>query len=281
VTFEVIVVDEASTDQTPTLLTAVNDPRVRVIRHDVARGLPGARNHGADQSRGDWFAFLDDDDLWAPDKLVRQIEAAKRTNREWAYAGSVNISKGRITSSRVPLPPEETVAELPHYNAIPGGGSNVVVRRSAWERIGPFDTRFVAGGEDWDLSIRLSQHGLPACVCSPLIAKRIHATNMSVTDNVVRLTKLIEEIYQSKADWGRTYRWLADISLRHGQRGDAVRQFANAAMRGQTHGVVSDLSGIIRRRVFHGRRHRNTLVGDPWAISAWKWLRELEVCDGN
>lgn len=76
VTFEVIVVDEASTDQTPTLLAAVDDRRVRVIRHDVVRGLPAARNHGADAARGDWLAFLDDDDLWAPDKLLRQLEAA-------------------------------------------------------------------------------------------------------------------------------------------------------------------------------------------------------------
>ena len=281
VSFEVIVVDEASTDHTPRLLTAVNDPRVRVIRHDVARRLPSARNHGAAQSRGDWLAFLDDDDLWAPDKLVRQLEAAKQTNREWVYTGSVNISNGRIISSRVPLLPEATVADLPRYNAIPGGGSNVVVRRPAWDRTGPFNPRFVSGGEDWDLSIRLSQRGLPACVCSPLIAKRIHGTNMSVTHNIVRLTKLIEEIYQSKADWGITYRWLAHISLQHGRRGDAARQFAKAAVRGQAHSVMSDVSAIIRRRVLRGRHHSTNVAADSWTVAAWNWLRELEVCDAD
>jgi len=275
----VIVVDEASTDQTPTLLRAVNDPRVTIIRHDEARGLPEARNHGADLSRGDWLAFLDDDDLWAPDKLVRQLEAAECANCEWAYAGSVNISDGRIVSSRVPLSPEETVAQLPHYNAIPGGGSNVVVRRSAWDRSGPFDNRFVAGGEDWDMSIRLSRHGLPACVCSPLIAKRIHGTNMSMAPNIVRLTRLIEEIYQSKADWGVTHRWLAHISLRHGQRGDALRQFAKAAISGQAHNVMSDLSAIMRRRVCRSPCNGNHAAADPWCIAAWNWLRELEVSD--
>ena len=279
VTVEVIVVDEASIDQTPTLLATVNDRRVRVIRHDVPRGLAGARNHGADESHGDWLAFLDDDDLWAPDKLVRQLDAAQQLHREWAYTGAVHISEDRIISSQVPLPPEETVAELPHYNAIPGGGSNVVVRRSAWDWVGPFDTRFIAGGEDWDLSIRLSQHGLPACVCSPLIAKRLHATNMSVSDNIIRFTKLIEDIHRSTVDWGRIYRWLAYVSLRHGHHGEALRQFTKAAMRGQVCTVMSDLSSIVRQRI--SRAKANNVTADPWTLSASKWLRELDGWPAN
>ncbi len=96
VDFEVIVVDEASTDGTPAMLAAVGDGRVRVIRHDTPRGLSAARNHGAADARGDWLAFLDDDDLWAPDKLVRQLNAAEQAGADWVYTGSVNIRGSRI-----------------------------------------------------------------------------------------------------------------------------------------------------------------------------------------
>jgi glycosyltransferase involved in cell wall biosynthesis len=146
---EVIVVDDASTDDTPAFLTGLTDAGVRVIRHDSSRGLSAARNHGASEARGEWVEFLDDDDLWAPDKLRRQIGAAREAAREWAYTGAVNIDGNRIVLGRPPLPPEQAVTALFRYNAIPGGGSNVIVRRSTWLRVGPFEPRFPNVGEDW------------------------------------------------------------------------------------------------------------------------------------
>src|SRR5918993_498800 len=92
VELEVIVVDEGSTDNTPEMLAALDDPRVRVLRHDVPRGLSAARNRGADEARGEWVAFVDDDDLWAPEKLVSQLDAARAMARDWAYTGSVTIA---------------------------------------------------------------------------------------------------------------------------------------------------------------------------------------------
>src|ERR1044071_6101497 len=77
VELEVIVVDEASTDGTAALLATLGDARVRVIHHDRPRGVSAARNHGADEARGEWLAFIDDDGLWAPDKLAQQINAAR------------------------------------------------------------------------------------------------------------------------------------------------------------------------------------------------------------
>jgi glycosyltransferase involved in cell wall biosynthesis len=179
VDLEVIVVDEASTDETATMLAAVTDTRLRVIRHDTPQWLAAARNHGAMEANGQWLAFIDDDDLWAPDKLVRQVEAAEQADRDWVYTGAVNIEGWRIVHSRPPLPPEDTVAALPRYNPIPGGGSNVMWRRSMWMKVGPFDTR-LRSAEDWEMSIRSARHGPPAWVRRPLIAKRVHEANMSL-----------------------------------------------------------------------------------------------------
>ncbi len=260
VELEVIVVDEASTDDTPAMLAALGDARVRVIRHDMPGGVSSARNRGAAEARGEWLAFVDDDDLWARDKLARQLHAAQTLGRDWAYAGSVNITdRNEIVHGRPPLPPEEVVAALPRYNAIPGGGSNVVVRRTTWVRAGPFDTR-LRNTEDWEMWIRLAKHGPPACVYSPLVGYRVHNSNSSLDiTEIVRGTKLIEALHDTTADWGRLHRWLAESYLRRGQRREAIGQFAKAVARGQSLSVLSDLSAILRRRV--GAAHARWAAG--------------------
>jgi len=280
VELEVIVIDEASTDDTSAMLATLGDARVRVIRHDRPRGVSAARNRGAADAHGEWLAFVDDDDLWAPDKLVRQIQAAQTVGRDWAYAGSVNITeRGHVVHGRPPLSPEEVVAALPRYNAIPGGGSNVVVRRATWMAAGPFDTR-LRNTEDWEMWIRLAKHGPPAYVCSPLVGYRVHISNSSLDiAEIVRGTQLIEALHHTTADWGRLHRWLAESCLRSGQRRDALRQFAMAAVRGQLRGVASDLQGIVRRRLARrvprlGNESRRS--SDPWMTTAMAWLQQVE-----
>jgi cellulose synthase/poly-beta-1,6-N-acetylglucosamine synthase-like glycosyltransferase len=287
VDLEVIVVDDASTDETPAALRALGDARARVIRRETPCGVSAARNLGAQAAGGDWLAFIDDDDLWAPDKLACQLRAARDSGRDWAYAGAVVINvRGEILRAQRPLPPEEMVAALPRYDAIPGGGSNIVMRRSAWQLTGPFDTR-LRSGEDWEMWIRLARHGLPACVCSPLIAKRLHPANATLDiAEIVRGTKLIESLHQTSADWGRLHRWMAHCALRAGHPGAAARQFARAAVLGQARGVASDVRVILMERL---RRHlpdrgdQDVLAGDAWTASAAVWLQELRAAtdDGD
>jgi glycosyltransferase involved in cell wall biosynthesis len=277
---EVIVVDEGSTDDTAATLAALTDARVRVIRHETPRGVASARNRGAAEASGDWLAFVDDDDLWAPDKLARQLQAAAMSGRDWAYTGSVNITDyGHIVYGRPPLAPEKVVEALPRYNAIPGGGSNVVVRRATWLQVGPFDTR-LRNTEDWEMWIRLAKRGVPACVCRPLVAYRVHESNSSLdVAEIVRGTKLIEALHQTTADWGRLHRWLAESCLRRGQRREAIGQFARAALRGEASGVASDLAAILRRRIarrFSARTAAAARSRDAWISAADEWLRDFQ-----
>ncbi len=76
--WELIVVDDASTDGTVELVTALaaTDPRIRLFRNSGARGPGGARNTGLAQCRAGWIAFLDSDDTWQPEKLARFMAAA-------------------------------------------------------------------------------------------------------------------------------------------------------------------------------------------------------------
>jgi glycosyltransferase involved in cell wall biosynthesis len=280
VDLEVLVVDEASTDGTPAMLAALADPRVRTIRHDVPRGVSTARNQGAAEARGEWVAFTDDDDVWAPDKLDRQLGAAEAAGRDWAYAGSVNIADGfHVVHGVPPLPPEQVAAALPHYNAVPGGGSNVVVRREILRRVGPFDVRLL-NTEDWEMWIRLAETGLPAWVRSPLVARRVHPSNSSLDiAEIVRGTRLIEQLHGTTADWGRMRRWFAESYLRTGQRRAALGQLALAALHGQAHEVGRDLATIARRRVTRRSPavRQQPEASDPgWTAEAAEWLDELE-----
>ena len=262
----------------PSPLRGSPTPRIRVLHHHTPLGVSAARNSGAREAQGEWLAFIDDDDLWAPDKLVLQLDVAQTVGRNWAYTGSVNISdRGRILSGRPPLAPEEMVAALPRYNAIPGGGSNVVLRRRMWQQAGEFDTR-LRNTEDWEMWIRLARHGSPACVSRPLLAYRVHTANASLdVAEIVRGAKLIESLHNTRVDWGLLHRWMAESYLRKGQRNAAIRQFLVAAVRGGLTGVVSDLGALLRRRV--ARRVRSVdaeraVSDDAWSADAARWLTQ-------
>jgi glycosyltransferase involved in cell wall biosynthesis len=140
VDLEVVVVDDGSTDGTAAAVERLADPRVRMVRHATPLGVSSSRNAGIAEARGRWVAFLDDDDLWAPDKLARQLEAAEAARRSWVYAGTVNVDdRLRVLEGGPPPPPERVPELLNRYNPVPAGASNVMVRADALGRVGGFD----------------------------------------------------------------------------------------------------------------------------------------------
>ena len=71
--FECIIVNDASTDDTEQVIEKISDSRVRYISHKTNRHVSAARNSGIEKARGEFIAFLDDDDAWLPKKLERQV----------------------------------------------------------------------------------------------------------------------------------------------------------------------------------------------------------------
>jgi glycosyltransferase involved in cell wall biosynthesis len=273
VDLEVIVVDDGSMDATADVVVSLGDTRVRMVRNVEPQGLSRARNRGIMEATGRWISFCDDDDVWAPSKLEKQLAAAHRLGRDWAYSGVVNID-GDLRPVSVPpvLSPDEVVAQLPRYNPIPGGGSNVVVRRRLLDLAGPFDPGLRAL-EDWEMSLRLSRLGPPAVAEHLLVGYRLHAGNMSL--DVARIlvsVRRIEQLHAIRVDHGRLHRWLAESCLRTGHRGEALRHWALAALAGETKGVGSDLRKILRRRL---PRKRTRLTEPEWASEANEWLYGL------
>jgi glycosyltransferase involved in cell wall biosynthesis len=231
VDLEVVVVDDGSPPgQVDAVVAAMGDDRIRVLRNDTAQGVSAARNRGMTEARGTWIGFCDDDDLWAADKVRRQLDAAGDAGPGWVYTGSVNVNEaGRVVGGRLPMPPSEVVALLPQRNVVPGGGSGVLVHRRLLDRTGPFDLR-LRNTEDWDLWVRLSRLDTPGRVAAPMVGYRVHGAGSSlVTRQILLGAEEIERRYGGPLDRVTLYRHLGRLSARAGRRWEALRWFARTA----------------------------------------------------
>ncbi len=80
---EVLVVVDGPDDATEEVLRGIDDPRLRFEALPAPSGAAAARNAGVARARGEWIAFLDDDDAWLPEKLALQLETARRSSHRW------------------------------------------------------------------------------------------------------------------------------------------------------------------------------------------------------
>lgn len=153
--FEVVVVDDGSTDGSGAICRRFRDPRLRVIRQ-ANRGLAGARNSGIRHARGEYLGFLDGDDLWLPDKLARHVahlERAPEVGVSFSRSAILNY-EGRATGEGL-MPRLRDISPLDVLLRDPvGNGSAAVVRRRVME-----DIAFIPRGwkEKWYFQETLRQ----------------------------------------------------------------------------------------------------------------------------
>jgi glycosyltransferase involved in cell wall biosynthesis len=279
VDLQVIVIDDGSTDGTASMVDGFPDRRVHLLRLDQRSGMGAARNRGIAAATGEWIAFLDDDDLWAPDKLARQIQAAEEARRVWVFAGDVNVDADlKVLTGEPPPTPDEVVASLPRYNSVPTGSSNVVVRSDVLARAGHFDSTFHRIA-DWDMWLRLAEIGPPACVRLPLVAYRFHSTNIAVeTTSMIREPQVLAGKHSIQVDRAAMHRWAAWSWLRAGRRAKAVGHYLRATslgdLRSLTRAVVAlTYPAVGSDRIF--RLLRNRPQDAWWRERAQTWLDEL------
>ena len=131
--------------------------------------------------------------------------------------------------------------------------------------------------------IRLARLGPPASIAEPLVAYRIHRTNASLdVAQVLAGVALIERTHRLEVDRGVLHRWIAESSLRGGERVSALKHMTIAARHGQFAGVVDDLRRILRRRLTSSRRQAAARppAHPDWIARAEDWLarvREIEA----
>jgi len=160
--FELVVVEDGSTDRTADVLAEYADPRLRIIENGENLGIPASRNRGLDAARGEYIALLDSDDHAYPERLARQVKYLD-ANPEITQVGSwcsFMDSNGNMLDKvrRQPLRPEDIHAHLLFH--CPVINRTVMARTAALQEIG-YDTAFPRC-QDYDMHSRLviAEHSL-------------------------------------------------------------------------------------------------------------------------
>jgi glycosyltransferase involved in cell wall biosynthesis len=276
VDLEVLVVDGSPGDECERGIAALRDDRIRLLRPLPDRGVAWARNTGIAEARGRWIAFLDDDDVWAYDKLALQLAAATSANAIFAYGAALVLDERLAVIAREDPPaPEALPSLLRRYDAIPGSASMVLVSAAALAALGGFDES-LRHFADWDLWLRLAAAGPGACCPEPLVGYVRHAEAMSAA----QLDTTHEEWtrFTAKHD-GRLdvddllmSRWRASGNRRAGRRLLAARQYARAALRHRHLSDAARAAGALLgdRATARGRAWTSARVSEPEWLSAYR-----------
>lgn len=159
---EVLVVMDGLDGETAAALAAIDDPRLRPLTLPHNQGPSAARNHGVQHARGEWIAFLDDDDVWRPDKLARQMGLAQRSAHPLPVVLSGYIGRTPYGDRLYPPRPKAADESLGDYMFVrrpgrpPGSavfGILVLAPRALALRV-PWPTH-LRNNEDWDWLLRL------------------------------------------------------------------------------------------------------------------------------
>jgi GT2 family glycosyltransferase len=179
--FELVVVDDGSTDDTPQILRSYTDKRIRVIDNPRNLGLTASLNRGLAASRGELLARQDADDVSLPGRLARQVEFL-RNNRDVVLLGSayirINELGEELGTRNVPTEDDEIRWRMLFLN--PYTHSSVMFRTDAARRVGGYRTDYPYA-EDYDLWARLAAAHPVAAVPEILVLYRKSDTSLMAT----------------------------------------------------------------------------------------------------
>ncbi len=196
--FEIIVVDDGSTDDSSEVVKSIKDPRLQIFSQSNS-GVERSRNFGFSKSVGSFIVFLDADDLMSSNRLRKQIDlfnATKDLVLVGTWASIIDHSGNIIGSIRPPT--SNAALQLGHLFRNQFVSSSVMIKRSAFEKNGVFnETRGDRFAEDYDLWLRLAKKGQVSNIPEKLTAyRRLNASRSQSSDR-----SLLESARDISAEW--------------------------------------------------------------------------------
>jgi glycosyltransferase involved in cell wall biosynthesis len=183
--FELIIVDDASTDHTENVIKEFlqKDKRISYLKHDKNKGGSAARNTGIKTSKGEYIAFLDSDDEWLQGKLEKQTRffLDKSIDVALVYTGSLKINGNleKISTKIIHKKKGWIFKDLLLKYCI-GPTSSIMIRQKCLKDVGLFDED-LPSCHDWDLWLRISKKYKIDCLEEPLV--KYYINEMSITAN--------------------------------------------------------------------------------------------------
>ncbi|WP_157935472.1 glycosyltransferase family 2 protein [Kyrpidia spormannii] len=177
--FEVVVVDDGSTDRTPRILQTFG-PRIQVIRQPRS-GAATALNRGFAAARAPYVCWLSSDDRFEPGKLAAQWQYVTRRPCTALCYTSFHVIDGHGVRQYTVDSPWDSDRNRLYATLLEGcfiNGSTTIVRKDAFFQVGGFDPALVQG-HDYDLWLRLFERYEVGCIPEPLLSYRWHGSNMS------------------------------------------------------------------------------------------------------
>lgn len=191
--FELVVIDDGSTDNTAEVVQEIHDSRVRYI-YQENRGVSAALNAGWRAARSEYVAIIGSDDVWLSgclQELVQTLDASPRAGVAYVRAQGMDARGEPLTQL---VGAHERFAGQTLKSLVYGDfvcPIAVIIRRAALERVGGYDESLIAN-EDWDLWLRLAPHYGIVYVPTILARYRFHAKNMTRTDSA-RMERLMQD----------------------------------------------------------------------------------------
>jgi glycosyltransferase involved in cell wall biosynthesis len=247
--FELIVINDGSTDLTLDILCKIKDPRLKIFSYPNS-GLSTSRNRGIKHACSEFISFIDADDLWTPDKLEAQLNVLKENpGADVAYSWTCCIDKfGNLLDYGIRYTVNGYVfPDLLTYFFI-GSGSNGLIRKKVFDEVGQFDETLTSA-EDWDMFLKIAARYHFAAIPLPQILYRISDNSMS--RNVIRqereTLKVLERAFSQEPGKSllhlkrRTYANLYIYLTAHALRGVPDKNKGLIAARFLWRSVTNDL----------------------------------------
>jgi glycosyltransferase involved in cell wall biosynthesis len=251
--FELIVVDDGSTDHTRNVANSYDDDRLTYIRHGENQGASAARNTGIEHASGEYIAFLDSDDEWLPRKLERQVAALERRPPEWVavYCG-VDIADDagiltefaraaglcRLAETEGAEGGAELVKDVLLDRLHTSAGSTLLVKANVVDAIDGFDDSFQRF-QDPEFLIRVLRQGKLAYVDETLVHRydtgRPPASVIERSDRkyLAKFSDTVDALEHDGHDVrGVHHRFLAKFYFQDGQFREALRHTRRASVPG-------------------------------------------------
>ncbi len=182
--FEIIVVDDYSTDHTVEVVFSYKDPRIRYIRHEKNLGPSAAFNTGINLSQGKYITIIGADDIMKPENLSEKIKILENyPNISLVHSNAEIIDETNqiIGLARKGNIPNKVQREERLFDRLLYGNfiiaSSVVVRRECYQKVGFYDTN-LRYAEDWDMWLRMATYYEFAYIDTPLIRYRLHMKSL-------------------------------------------------------------------------------------------------------